>query len=136
MISNAVVEEFAWRFLVEPGVSWLSESANQVVVRHDRLAQDIGLTIEPVKNQPDLILADLGPAEPLPVIVEVAATPDSVNEARQASMAIATEAGFGEAQVNLRSAYANCDIASFKASVNAPPWRSLAWCMSEPESAS
>ena len=74
VISRAVVEEFAPRFLEQPGVIWLSESRNQVVVRDDRLAQDIGLTIQPDRNLPDLILVDLGPAEPLLVFVEVVAT--------------------------------------------------------------
>ena len=47
VISKAVVEEFAGRFLEQPGVIWLSESRNQVVARDDRLAQAIGLVIDP-----------------------------------------------------------------------------------------
>ena len=65
MISKAVVEEFAGRFLEPPGVIWLSESRIQVVARDDRLAQAIGFAIDPGRNLPDLILVDLGPAEPL-----------------------------------------------------------------------
>ena len=65
VISKAVVEEFAARFLEQPGVIWLSESRNQVVARDDRLAQAIGLAIDPGRNLPDLILVDLGPTEPL-----------------------------------------------------------------------
>ena len=92
VISRAVVEEFAPRFLEQPGVIWLSESRNQVVARDDRLAQDIGLVIQPDRNLPDLILVDLGPAEPLLVFVEVVATAGPVSEARQAAlMTIATE---------------------------------------------
>ena len=83
VISKAVVEEFAPRFLGRPGVIWLSESRNQVVARDDRLALDIGLTIEPDRNLPDLILVDLGPIDPLLVFVEVVATAGPVNEARQ-----------------------------------------------------
>ena len=52
VISRAVVEEFAPRFLEQPGVIWLSESRNQVVARDDRLARDIGLTIQPDRNLP------------------------------------------------------------------------------------
>ena len=134
VISKAVVEEFASRFLIEPGVIWLSESRNHVVARDDRLAQEIGLTIEPDKNLPDLILVDLGPAEPLLVFVEVVATAGPVNEARQAAlMAIATEAGFGEAQVAFLTAYADRDDPAFKASVSELAWRSFAWFMSEPD---
>ena len=133
VISRAVVEEFAPRFLEQPGVIWLSESRNQVVARDDRLAQDIGLTIQPDRNLPDLILVDLGPIEPLLVFVEVVATAGPVSETRQAAlMTIATEAGFSEDQVAFLTAYADRDDAAFKASVSELAWRSFAWFMSEP----
>ena len=134
VISKAVVEQFAPRFLEQPGVIWLSESRNQVVARDDSLAQDIGLTIQPDRNLPDLILVDLGPAEPLLVFVEVVATAGPVSDARQAAlMTIATEAGFRENQVAFLTAYADRDDAAFKASVSELAWRSFAWFMSEPE---
>lgn len=134
VISKAVVEEFAQRFLGQPGVIWLSESRYQVVARDDLLAQDIGLTIQPDRNLPDLILVDLGPTEPLLVFVEVVATAGPVNEARQsAMMAIATEAGFSEDQVAFLSAYADRDDTAFKASVSELAWRSFVWFMSEPD---
>ena len=63
VISKAVVEEFALRFLERPSIIWLSESRNQVVARDDRLAQAIGLAINPSRNLPDLILVDLGPKD-------------------------------------------------------------------------
>ena len=134
VISRAVVEEFAPRFLEQPGVIWLSESRNQVVARDDRLAQDIGLTIQPDRNLPDLILVDLGPTEPLLVFVEVVATAGPVSEARQAAlMVLATEAGFSENQVAFVTAYADRDDAAFKASVSELAWRLFAWFMSEPD---
>ena len=112
----------------------LSESRNQVVARDDRLALDIGLTIEPDRNLPDLILVDLGPVDPLLVVVEVVATAGPVNEARQtALMAIATEAGFSEGQVVFLTAYADRDDAAFKSSVSELAWRTFAWFMSEPD---
>ena len=122
------------RVLEQPGVIWLSESRNQVVARDDRLAQAIGLAIDPGRNLPDLILVDLGPAEPLLIFVEVVATDGPVNEARQAAlMAIATEAGFGEQQVAFVTAYTDRDAGTFKGSVSELAWRSFAWFMSEPE---
>lgn len=134
VISKAVVEDFAPRFLEQPCVIWLSESRNQVVARDDRLAKEIGLTIQPDRNLPDLILVDLGPAEPLLVFVEVVATAGPVSEARQtALMVIATEAGFTEDQVAFVTAYADRDEAAFKGSVSELAWRSFAWFMSEPE---
>ena len=104
-----------------------------MVARDDRLALDIGLTIEPDRNLPDLILVDLGPIDPLLVFVEVVATAGPVNEARQtALMAIATDAGFSEAQVAFLTAYADRDDAAFKGSVSELAWCSFAWFMSEP----
>ncbi len=134
VISKAVVEEFAPRFLGRPGVIWLSESRNRVVARDDGLAQVLGLTIEPDRNLPDLILVDLGPADPILVFAEVVATAGPVNEARRtALMAIATEAGFGEGQVAFLTAYADRDESAFKRSVSELAWRSFAWFMSEPD---
>lgn len=133
VISKAVVEEFASRFLEVPSVIWLSESRNQVVARDDRLAREIGLTIRPDRNLPDLILADLGPSRPLLVFVEVVATAGPVNEARQtALMAIAAEGGFAEEQVAFVTAYADRGDAVFMSSVGQLAWRSFAWFMSEP----
>ncbi len=132
-ISKAVVEDFAPRFLERPGVIWLSESRNRVVARDDRLARDIGLTIRPGRNLPDLILADLGPAEPLLVFVEVVATAGPVNEARRTMLTeMATDAGFGENQIAFLTAYADRDDTAFKSSVSGLAWRSFAWFMSEP----
>lgn len=134
VISKAVVEEFAQRYLKQPSVIWLSESRNQVVARDDQLAQDIGLTIQPDRNLPDLILVDLGPADPLLVFVEVVATAGPVTEARQtALMAIAKEGGFREEQVAFVTAYADRDDSAFKGSVTELAWCSFAWFMAEPE---
>lgn len=134
VITKAVVEDFAPRFLERPGVVWLSESRNQVVARDDRLAREIGLTIRPDRNLPDLILADLGPDDPLLVFVEVVATAGPVNEARQiALMAITTEAGFCEDRVAFVTAYADRDDAAFRGSVSKLAWGSFAWFMSEPD---
>lgn len=134
VISKAVIEEFAPRFLEMPGVVWLSESRNQIVARDDELAQAIGLTIEPQRNLPDLILVDLGPAEPLLVFVEVVATAGPVSTSRQTALwGIAEEAGFNERQVIFVTAYEDRDTAAFKSSVSQLAWRSFAWFMSEPE---
>ena len=134
VITKAVVEDFAPRFLERPGVVWLSESRNRVVARDDRLAREIGLTIRPDRNLPDLILTDLGPDDPLLVFVEVVATAGPVNEARQiALMAIATEAGFCEDRVAFVTAYADRDDAAFRGSVSKLAWGSFAWFMSEPD---
>ena len=88
----------------------------------------------PDRNLPDLILVDLGPAEPLLVFVEVVATAGPVNKARQtALMAVGTEAGFNEDQVAFVTAYADRDEAAFMSSVSELAGRSFVWLMSEPD---
>jgi hypothetical protein len=62
IISKAVIEDFSKRFLEHPAILWLSESGNKIIARDDLVASAIGLKIEPDKNLPDLILADLGRA--------------------------------------------------------------------------
>ena len=47
IITKAVVEVFALRFLHDPAVLWISESGNKVIQRDDQLAQSIG------RNQSD-----------------------------------------------------------------------------------
>lgn len=134
VISKAVVEQFAPRFLETPGVIWLSESRNKVVARDDELAQAIGLEIQPNLNLPDLILVDLGSAEPLIVFVEVVASSGSVSESRKdALLSLATEAGFAESQVAFVTAFADRNHAAFKRSVSELAWRSFAWFMAEPD---
>ena len=134
VLSKAVIEEFATRFLESPGVIWLSESRNQIVARDDQLAQVIGLSIQPDRHLPDLILVDIGPSEPLLVFVEIVATAGSVNESRRnALLSMATEANFREDQVAFVTAFADRDAPAFKASVSELAWRSFVWFASEPE---
>ena len=133
VISKAVVEDFARRFLDRPGVVWLSESRHHVVARDDELARKIGLAIQPDRNLPDVILVDLGPYALL-VFVEVVATDGLVNEARQtALMRMAADAGFREEQVAFVKAYDDRNAGAFRRSVGRLAWRSFAWFMSEPD---
>ena len=83
VITKAVVEVFAPRFLSDPAVMWISESGNKVIQRDDELAKQLGLKIETDKLLPDTILVDLAPAEPLVVFVEAVATDGPVTEARR-----------------------------------------------------
>ena len=105
LITKAVLEEFIPRFLVQPGLIWLSESGNQVVAQDDQLARAIGIAIEPDRNLPDLILVDLkadGPDAPdrtLIVFVEVVATAGVVSTGRRvALLRIAIDAGFDDGE--------------------------------------
>jgi hypothetical protein len=134
IISRAVIEVFAKQYLEKPAVLWLSESGNKIVVRDDRIANAIGLKIEADKNLPDLILADLGPAEPLIVFVEVVATDGAITPRRQeAIFAVTDAAGFKHSQVAFLTAYQDRQSAGFKKTVSQLAWDSFAWFVSEPD---
>jgi hypothetical protein len=132
-IAQAVIEEFAVRFLAAPAVLWLSESGNKVVLRDDSIANAIGLKIQADKDLPDIILADLGPKEPLIVFVEVVATDGAITPRRQEAMhALTAAAGFSPAQVAFVTAYQDRQSTGFKRTVAQLAWNSFAWFASEP----
>lgn len=134
IITKAVVEDFAARFLENPAVLWLSESGNKVVTRDDKLAAAVGLKIEADKNLPDLILVDLGPKDPLLVFVEVVATDGAITERRQEAIFELTDAaGFPRSHVTFLTAYQDRGSAGFRKTVSALAWGSFAWFASEPE---
>lgn len=133
-IAQGVVEVFAKRFLETPAVLWLSESGNKVVLRDDRIAGAIGLNVEPDKNLPDAILADLGPANPLIVFVEIVATDGAITPRRQEAMyALTDAAGFDRSQIAFVTAYQDRESAGFKKTAAQLAWGSFAWFVSEPD---
>ena len=134
VILKAAIEEFAVRFLQDPAVLWLSESGRKVVARDDDIAASIGLKIEPEKELPDLILADLGPADPLIVFVEAVATDGPISPRRQkAFREIADAAGFSRSQVAFVTAFLDRDAPGFRKTVSGLAWGSFAWFASEPK---
>ena len=140
LITKAVLEEFVPRFLVQPGLIWLSESGNQVVTQDDQLARAVGLIIEPDRNLPDLILVDLrangaeSPDRTLLVFVEMVATAGAVSASRRdALLQIATNAGFDRGDVTFVSAFEDRNRSAFRQSVGGLAWGSFAWFASEPD---
>jgi hypothetical protein len=134
LISRAVIEVFAQRFLKKPVVLWLSESSNKVAVQDLRMASTIGLDIQAHKNLPDLILVDLGPSNPLIIFVEVVATDGAITARRQEALFELTDkGGFSRSQVAFVTAYSDRESAGFKKTVTGLAWGSFAWFMSEPD---
>lgn len=134
VISKAVVEEFAPRYLDRPGVIFLSESRDRVVARDEDLARAIGLEIRAEKNLPDILLVDLGPTAPLLVFIEVVATDGPVSESRKkALLQLATDAGFDWRQVAFVTAYLDRSQGAFKKTVDSLAWNSFAWFAAEPD---
>jgi len=134
VITKAVVEVFAPRFLGDAAVLWISESGNKVVQRDDQLAQSLGLKIETDKLLPDMILVDLAPKEPLLVFIEIVATDGPITEARRdALLELGSGAGFKATQMLFVTAFQDRDAAAFKKAVPNLAWGSFVWCLSEPE---
>lgn len=133
-ISKSVIEVFARKFLIKPGVISLSESGNKVVARDDELARAIGLAIPADRSLPDIVLVDLEPAHPLLIFVEVVHSDGPVNEARKmALLKIAENAGFNSRHVAFVTAYLDRASLTFRKTVSSLAWGSYAWFASEPD---
>ena len=131
---KAVLEEFAPRFLTNPAVILVSESGNEVVSRDDELATSIGLNIPADSYLPDILLVDLGPAEPLEIFVEVVATDGPISPTRkEAFLAITRAAKFDDAQVVFVNAFLDRTQSPFKKAVSDLAWQSFAWFAAEPD---
>ena len=128
------MEVFAPRFLAEPAVLSISESATKVIARDEALAKAIGLNIQIDKNLPDVILADLGPAHPLLVFVEVVFSDGPVSERRKAALLdLVRDAGFPTEHVAFVTAYLDRSAGPFKKNVSSLAWGTYAWFAAEPE---
>jgi hypothetical protein len=136
VISKAVIEEFARRFLRTPAVLWLSESGAKIVARDDELASRLKLRIAADRNLPDIILVDLGDNPRggiLLVFVEVVASDGPVTRARRdALLKIATDAGFPTERVAFVTAYLDRSHTAFKKTIPELAWHSFAWFAAEP----
>jgi BsuBI/PstI restriction endonuclease domain len=134
IITKAVVEVFAPRFLSNPAVVWISESGKKVVEKHDKLLQSLGVKITPEKLLPDVILADVTRDDLLFVFVEVVATDGPMHEHRRAALLkLITDAGFQPRQAAFVTAFQRRDHGAFKKAAASLAWGSFAWCFSEPD---
>jgi hypothetical protein len=137
VISKAVIEEFAKKFLSSPAVLWLSESGAKIVSRDDELAVQIKLKISADRNLPDIILVDVGTSKNgkvLLVFIEVVASDGPVTrQRREALLKIATDAGFPEQRVAFVTAFLDRSHSAFKKAVAELAWDTFVWFAAEPE---
>ncbi|MES9856822.1 MAG: BsuBI/PstI family type II restriction endonuclease [Sedimenticola sp.] len=132
-ISQAVIEDFAPRFLSNPAVLWVSESAVKEERADRELANDIGLYIESDKHLPDIILVDLKDDHTLIVFVEVVASDGPINDHKKdALLELVTNAGLGSSHAAFVTAYKDREHEAFRRTFATLAWQSFAWCMSEP----
>lgn len=138
LISKAVIEEFAPRFLKKPKVLWLSESGNKVVAQDEALAKALGLQIDPSRALPDIILVDLGEdksgVDMLVVFTEVVASDGPINRQRKEILStLAIEAGFDPDNLAFLTAFLDRSSQPFKKSIPELAWGSYAWFSTEPD---
>lgn len=138
VISKAVIEEFAPRFLKQPTVLWLSQSGNKVVARDEALASALGLNIDPSKALPDIILVDSGEnkdaTDMLVIFTEVVATDGPVSRERKSALTkLAVDGGFSKTDLAFLTAYMDRSSPAFKKNISDLAWGSYAWFASEPD---
>lgn len=132
-ISKAVIEQFAPRFLEQPGVIFLSDSRRKVVDRDDQLARAISLNIAAEKLLPDILLVDLAPKTPLLVFVEVVASDGPVSEQRKSQLLqLAASANYEAEDVAFVTALLDRG-AVFRKIASEIAWDSFVWFASEPD---
>lgn len=136
VLSKATIEEFAPRYLSQPAVLWLSESASKVREQDNDLAESLGIKIDPAKELPDMILVDAGGSagEVLVVFVEIVATDGPITEERrEALLSIATIAGFDSKSISFLSVFRDRGDPAFKKSIPDLALGSFTWFMAEPD---
>jgi hypothetical protein len=134
VIAKAVIEEFAIRFLKQPMVLWVSQSGNKVVLKDEKLMQDLGLPIDQTQLLPDLVLADLGREPILLIFFEVVATDGPITESRKEKFLKLTDtAGYDRDQIVFISAFRERNASPLKRRLDGLAVDSAVWCMSEPD---
>lgn len=136
VITKAVIEEFAVRFLERPAVIWVSESGRKVVARDDQLAKSMGLEIDQTRVLPDVILVDLRSDDtdpPILVFVEVVATDGPVNDLRKRELLeLADGSAFSKDRIAFLTAFEDRKQTPSRL-VSSLAWETFAWYASEPE---
>ncbi|HVR95657.1 MAG TPA: BsuBI/PstI family type II restriction endonuclease [Thermoanaerobaculia bacterium] len=134
LLTKAVVEEFASRFLNNPAVVMISESAKKMTFQDEQLARAIGLTIPVSKTLPDLILVDLDSNPPMLVFVECVATEGPISEQRRGELeALAVAAGYSPSDCSYVTAFEDRAAPTFTRIAASLAWGSFVWFKTEPD---
>jgi len=136
VISKAVVEQFAPRFLGSPALLWLSESGAKVRYQDEKTAQALGLDIDPSKVLPDIILAHVGETgdDTHLVFLEVVASDGPMNQARRDALwGYIRQSGFPDTQCHFGTAFEDRADGAFKKCLPELAWGTFVWFRSEPD---
>lgn len=140
MITKAVIEVFAPRFLGNPRVAWISDSASKQPFKDAPLASALQITLDAATLLPDVVLVDLDPPgrpdEVLIVFVEVVASDGPITEQRKTALldlVAASPRAYTARDVAFVTAYRDRGGDPARRTMAALAWQSFAWFVSEPE---
>lgn len=135
LLSKEVVEVFAPRFLREPAVILLSESARKITYRDEDISRAIGLNIRSSGTLPDVVLVDLGAEPPLLVFVECVISDGAITERRRQDLVhLALMGGFPPAGCAFVTAFQDRSNSPFSRMASSLAWGSFAWFATEQDS--
>jgi hypothetical protein len=135
LITKAVVEEFAKRFLAKPAVVWISDSAIKKF-SDDKLNQVLQIKLDVASLLPDVVLVDLARPGLKLVFVEVVSTDGTVTEQRKADilkLLAASPMGYKPEDAVFVTAYRDRGSKPVPKALRELAWNSFAWFMSEPD---
>jgi hypothetical protein len=135
LITKAVVEEFAIRFLSRPAVVWISDSMVKKF-SDDRLNDVLKINLDVASLLPDVVLVDLTTPGLAIIFVEVVSSDGPVSELRKAAILelLATSPmAYSPNDAIFVTAYRDRSARPAGRAIRDLAWGSFAWFMSEPE---
>ena len=135
LITKAVVEEFARRFLTKPAVVWISDSAVKKF-SDDKLNQVLMIKLDVASLLPDVVLVDLVKPSLKLVFVEIVSSDGAVTEQRKAGileLLAASPMGYTPEDAVFVTAYRDRGAKPVPKAIRELAWGSFAWFMSEPD---
>ncbi|MEM9290145.1 MAG: BsuBI/PstI family type II restriction endonuclease [Acidobacteriota bacterium] len=135
ILTRAVVEEFAPRFLEKPAVALISESARKVSYQDEATLSAIRLSVDSSRTLPDLILIDLQVDPPLLVFVECVASDGPIDAKRRKDLeALAQSGGFKPGRCAFVTVFLDRSQALYRSFSGSLAWNSFVWFAAEPDS--
>lgn len=134
-IIKAVVEEFSKRFLSQPAVVWISDSAKRMFSDH-KLNEILMIRLDATTLLPDVILVDMAPPKLRLIFVEVVSTDGAITEQRKQQfldLLAESAAGYKTDDALFVTAYADRGARPVAKAMRELAWDTFAWFKSEPD---
>lgn len=136
LVSKAVIESFAKKFMAHPQLIWLSESGAKVRHQDAKIAAALGLNIDAATVLPDIILANVGVSgeDTYLVFVEVVATDGAMTDERKSKLvAYVNASGFPLDQCYFGTAFEDREHSAFRKLMPQLGEGTFAWFRAEPD---